>query len=386
MSPDITIVIPSFKSKELLPKLLQAICNQSLQPKEVLIINSSDEDLIKSICNSFLRKINIRLINTEKCFPGKARNIGVRLATTKLVAFLDTKTIPKKQWLEISLQELNSKKAYICFGSTKYVPTTYFQKILCMCTFGKKSVQTTPGSLMERTFILKHGKFIENVRASEDLEWRERIKRSTNKWVGTSSITSYFAISKSLAQEMVRQFIYQIHSAKTETQINTKVILLGFFIFFLAILIPQWNSIVGWEESPLYAPYITRGFMIFIIFLLYILLSINRLVRFRNLLVKFLILSFTSIVLYIVYTWNRVYAGWSEESFFYIPNITKLYLVFLFMSCFIFRGIYIPLTRGYEIKEIFPLHFIFAGLIGVVLDIIKLPGYLFGAFLALLRR
>jgi hypothetical protein len=56
---------------------------------------------------------------------------------------------------------------------------------------------------------------------------------------------------------------------------------------------------------------------------------------------SFLLILFTLLV----YKWNKVIAGWDEDSIFFIPHITKIYFVVLTASYIIFKGIIKPKNR-----------------------------------------
>ena len=43
--------------------------------------------------------IEIKYKKIEESFPGRARNLGVQIASEKYVVFLDSKTIPNRNWL-----------------------------------------------------------------------------------------------------------------------------------------------------------------------------------------------------------------------------------------------------------------------------------------------
>jgi hypothetical protein len=52
----------------------------------------------------------------------------------------------------------------------------------------------------------------------------------------------------------------------------------------------------------------------------------------------------------------------------------------------VFRGIIRPLRRNVEWSFIFPYKWILIGLIGVTLDIVKAPGYLWGGILGTMGK
>ena len=66
----------------------------------------------------------------------------------------------------------------------------------------------------------------------------------------------------------------------------------------------------------------------------------------------------------------------------YIPHITKIFLAIIFAASFLYRGIYFPLKNKIKTSYLFPLNWILVGLLGILLDLVKAPGYILGAVLA----
>jgi len=87
--------------------------------------------------------------------------------------------------------------------------------------------------------------------------------------------------------------------------------------------------------------------------------------------------------LYIVFRWNMVIANWVEEATLYLPHITKIYLFCLFLASYIYRGIIQPLRRDIAIKYLFPFRWFLVGSLGLCLDILKAPGYIYGAIISI---
>ena len=69
-----------------------------------------------------------------------------------------------------------------------------------------------------------------------------------------------------------------------------------------------------------------------------------------------------------------------------MPHITKLYLATLLALSFISRGIIFPIKRGVHNKYLFPYRWIGIGLIGLILDISKSPGYFMGSLVIVYRK
>jgi len=381
----ISVIIPTLGFPETVKKLFLSLESQTLIPFEIIIIDSSSDDEIYKLVTNFQSQLSIKYFKVENFFPGTARNFGIKKSTGDAIAILDSKTIPTKDWLIKSMDILVNQGYDISFGSTCYVAQTFFQKMLQACLYGKDPVETTPGSVFLRSQLSRVGLFIEGTRTADDLEWRERINNNNLKSFTHKKYTqTYNNISTNLLQEIKRQFIYQIHAAKLEVQLKARIVILGVGLFFLTLLIPQWNYYFG---GVLFIPNITKSFFYFLsLFATVILIaSQNSYKSDRSIRLKILIAPIFFLLTFFVYQWNEVIANWVEESIYYIPHITKAYIFLLIFMAFVFRGIYMPIRKGISYNYIFPLRWLVIGLIGALLDIVKIPGYLLGALSSLIR-
>ena len=82
-----------------------------------------------------------------------------------------------------------------------------------------------------------------------------------------------------------------------------------------------------------------------------------------------------------VYNWNFSIAGWVEEASLYIPHVTKFYLSLILVFSILYRGIYSPLRLNEERDFLFPLRWIQISIIGLCLDLAKIPGYVMGGLI-----
>jgi glycosyltransferase involved in cell wall biosynthesis len=385
---NISIIIPTLSFPETVHKLFLAILDQSVSPAEIVIVDSSPEKEILELCNNFSSKLPIKYFKVNNLLPGEARNFGIKASTGDVIAILDSKTIPRKNWLETGCDALQNKQCDVFFGSTCYIAKTSFQKILQACIYGMNPLETTPGSIFLKANIADIGYFIEGTRTADDLEWRDRIKK--NKFLSISPsecFLHYENISLNIFQEVKRAFIYQLHTAKLDVQIRTRVVILGIGISLLTLLIPQWNQLVGWEDSEFYIPNITKSFFYFLSLFALITLAFSR--NFsrgeKGIWTKVFFAPLFFLLAYFVLQWNERMAFWVESSIYYVPHITKIYLGFLIFSGIAYRGIYIPLQKGISIQYLFPLYWIWVGMVGFIIDLARVPGYLIGALASILR-
>ena len=186
----ISLIIPTKNDYKEFKVTFLSVLKQTLLPDEIIIVDSSNNNLIKNFINENNTDIPIKYKKVNFAFPGKARNIGISMASKEFIAFLDAKTNPEKFWLEDSIKEIKDGDFDICFGNTKFLYKNYFQKLLRATSYGSVLHITTPGTILKRNiFKNKNYLFIENVKAGEDIEWRERLIDSNFKVTNLNHIT-----------------------------------------------------------------------------------------------------------------------------------------------------------------------------------------------------
>ncbi len=178
----ISVIIPAFNFKNSLIKVIKSTFNQTINPEQIIIVDSTPDNSIEIEIENFKSKNqnqNIEIIllkQKNRTFPGKARNIGAKQATGSILAFLDSKTIPKNSWLEESLIKINDEDVDVVFGKTRYLSLNKKQKIIKDSVYGNIDYVTTPGSLIKsKVFFELNCFFIENVRTVDDIYWRYQL-------------------------------------------------------------------------------------------------------------------------------------------------------------------------------------------------------------------
>ncbi len=386
----ISVVIPVLNDVISTREVIKNLNQQVFLPSEIVLVDSSSVDDVENLIKELDSNVPIIYERIGKAFPYEATNRGAELANYQWLAFLDVTTLPKKSWLKDYTEIINTKDKEVVFGVTQYVAYTRFQRVVRASTYGAIGHETAPGSLMRKEDFINSGKIIEGVRSGGDIEWRERIKASKYRTITPRKIyLTYSALPTNFFSAIKKFFVYQMHSATLNIQNTVKDIYLGLALILSAIIIPKWNSLVGWEKSPLYMPNITKIYLSALVVLFISTLLVNRVFlnkisnSFFSNIFKTLIFLFFS---FSVYKWNAVIAGWVEDSVWYIPNITKIYVGSLLFASLAYRGLYFPLQHKVNREYLFPFKWIEVGFMGLLFDLAKSPGYLIGSILIPYKR
>jgi len=107
-SADISVILPHFNAVETIGRSIRSVVSQTLSAKELIIIDdfSNGFENLVAIVEEFKNKLSIKLIRLDvNSGASEARNQGVRIATGKYLAFLDSDDVwhPEKINIQYSL-------------------------------------------------------------------------------------------------------------------------------------------------------------------------------------------------------------------------------------------------------------------------------------------
>jgi len=181
--PILTIIIPTHNSELTIENCINSLTSQSYPREkfEIIVVDDGSTDNTTSIAKNAGAD---RIIITEPCFQGKARNVGVENANANLLGFIDSDCEAKNDWVETIIKELNTLDAIsgpIENGNpqSKVAWAEYFVEFCAFNKFRKRSIiQTMPGcniACLKQSF-LKAGGFTQE-RLSEDILFGESLRR-----------------------------------------------------------------------------------------------------------------------------------------------------------------------------------------------------------------
>ncbi len=84
---DICIVILVQNNEEYLSAIFHGVDNQSLPPREIVIVDSGSNNIISNLINEWKGAVPIKHIKIDSAYPGDARNIGVDMVKVNGLLF-----------------------------------------------------------------------------------------------------------------------------------------------------------------------------------------------------------------------------------------------------------------------------------------------------------
>ena len=102
MNLELSVVIPTFNRVEILPRVLEMLARQSLDPGrfEVIVVDDGSVDGTPRFLQAFSAPYRFRAFSQPNTGPAGARNRGIIAAQSPLVLFLGDDTVPEEAFLE----------------------------------------------------------------------------------------------------------------------------------------------------------------------------------------------------------------------------------------------------------------------------------------------
>ena len=210
--PKVTVIIPYKENLNLLYHTIKSVFKQTYNNFEIILIfdNEDKTDLaeiknfIKKCNKNKLSEINFKIIVNEKCLgAGYSRNIGIKKAKSKYIAFIDSDDLWKKKKLEIQISFMERKKqdfshtSYYIIGHNGNIISSRvarkkinYKNLIQSCDIGLSTVAI-------RTKLLKQNNFyFPNIRTKEDYVLWLKLIRKKSYFVGINKKLTYYRKSK----------------------------------------------------------------------------------------------------------------------------------------------------------------------------------------------
>lgn len=180
-SPAVSVIIPAFKAADQVGLALSSVFSQTYTDVEVIVINdgSPDTEAMELAIAPYLPRI--LYLKQENRGPSGARNLGIRHAKGKFLAFLDSDDCWLPNYLDQQLKFLRSDAALdmvycdaILEGDTNDVGKTFMEVYPSTGSVTFESVLLehtqiiTSGTVVRRQKVVEAGLFDEQLHCAED--------------------------------------------------------------------------------------------------------------------------------------------------------------------------------------------------------------------------
>lgn len=179
MSPDISFVIPAYNEELHIRKCVESIndaMKQSGLQHEIIVVDNGSDDNTGTICQS----LDVHTITTPRRTPANARNAGVELARSPVLAFVDSDIRITKRWVSALTTNYGKiRDSTVLTGARVIVPEhpssiekTWFAPL----SKRRPSYINSGNLLMSAATFRALGGFTRSLETGEDVEMCERAR------------------------------------------------------------------------------------------------------------------------------------------------------------------------------------------------------------------
>jgi|GEM_PF-922159 len=190
--PLVSIIIPFHNRKDWVTESINSVINQTYSNWEIILVDDGSNDKNK-IPSEILNNSKITLIIQENKGPSSARNIGIKNAKGKYIAFLDSDDIflPKKLEDQIQFME-NNPEISLSYTSYQYMDenknfleinnlasrNAYYPEVIFQCLIA------TPTVMVKKEILKDDLMFNETIKIGEDvILWSNILKKYAGKGI-----------------------------------------------------------------------------------------------------------------------------------------------------------------------------------------------------------
>jgi glycosyltransferase involved in cell wall biosynthesis len=114
MNPLISVIIPTYNHAHFLEKAIQSVVNQTYTNWEIIVIDNHSDDSTDEVVNGFQdQRISLLKVHNNGIIA-LSRNVGIKVAKGKLIAFLDSDDLWYPSKLEYCIAKINSGYDMVC--------------------------------------------------------------------------------------------------------------------------------------------------------------------------------------------------------------------------------------------------------------------------------
>lgn len=181
----LSVIIASYNSENTIEGCLSSLKNQKTDKDFEIIVVDSSADGTAELVEERFPEVNLYKFQTRK-FCGDARNFGISVAKSEIIAFIDTDCIADRKWVDNILKSHHSPYYAIGGAIGNGNPESYVGWAAYFCEFSQwmpnstaKCIEDVAGANMsyKRDVFRKYGRFIEGTYCS-DTEFHWRLKRN----------------------------------------------------------------------------------------------------------------------------------------------------------------------------------------------------------------
>ena len=184
----ISVVIPVKNNPVGIALLLESLKKQTLpnNPFEIIVVDNGSTDHTAKV----VKQLKAKLFSCTKPGSYAARNLGVKKAKGKYIAFTDSDCIATHNWLAQGLRDIKQNSSGILAGKISFLfqdgtPNVceYLDSAnkLNQKSYARSGFSATANMFIKKSTLLKHGLFREDLLSGGDYEFGQRVTLAGKK-------------------------------------------------------------------------------------------------------------------------------------------------------------------------------------------------------------
>lgn len=220
--PICSIIIRAFNEEEHIGRLLTGIKQQTLQSREIVLVDSGSTDATLQIAN----KSDVKIVNidsSEFTF-GRSLNRGIKAAQGRYIVIISAHCYPVyPDWLEKLLKPFDDQRIAVSYGKQRGADTNHFSEHQFFRTYFPDISQPDQGqpythnaNAAIRKSLWEQHPYNEQITGLEDLAW--------SSWAKTQGYSIAY-VSEAEIVHIHKETIKQVHNRYRREAIAMKQIL-----------------------------------------------------------------------------------------------------------------------------------------------------------------
>lgn len=198
----ISIVVPTLNSETFVGQTLRSIEEQKYENLEVIVVDGHSSDSTIEIVNSFLSRLDIRMMFCEPKGESNAINQGIKETTGEIVTYLDSDDVYERGCFDLMNLAFSDPRILWAYGKCKIIDSSN-EEIRQIVTKAKEIVQKhfSYSTLLCVDYLAQPSVFLTRQLIDEIGEFREDLKYSFeyDYWLRAGKLYSPVFINEYLA-------------------------------------------------------------------------------------------------------------------------------------------------------------------------------------------
>lgn len=199
----ISVVVPAYNAAHFLPRCLNSVFSQTLQPAEVIVVDDGSQDDTAAVAE----RLGAKVIRRPNGGLSAARNTGVQNSTSEWIALLDADDLWAPDKLRMQADRVQTGTVLVYTGIRVFgdegvrqarsaVDPAQARKLLRYCN------PITPSTVIARRDALsQNGGFREDIRACEDWDMWARLQKVGDFEAVPDPVTDYYVYPSSMSTD-----------------------------------------------------------------------------------------------------------------------------------------------------------------------------------------